>query len=532
MKKTALILACLFSCTLLLGGCRTNTAFDIAENDISESISDASETESAAAVSPSDGTNAPMTETTSTAAAAETEKPADLSPTEEAPQSIYTDENGFLNEKAVEQIDKILWENKGENEECFIGLYDLDFDGTPEVYLVRDDSGEGLLPADVYNMDGVYLGSFEGYCRYGVTRLSRCDNDVYVHNFYEKPTERLTRTDRLVLSEGSFSSELYFKAYSAADGNYPLLETADYFLENERDDLFYKEGKDHRFDYDSNRAYYRAENGVSVCARDFAEKASYEEMAERTAEVYDLYVKWRREAAEILKQEDIKYFFDDFDGDGAYEAFFCTEASSDMYFINGSGLEHIEPREGFYANDYFYRIGGLLITQPFSNGGSCRVFGVRNGTWYEPECSVAGMCLEPLLGPEAGTFLLYQSKYDAISLGGGHTWKPFMFYVSGEEIAGEPVEREELAAEKRGAELSAELERLESDGFKVCEIFCFADRYYAVNYIQEVFGENENGETINLVDHNYYNRYFAGDSLVMIEEQGLGRYTGGRIREK
>ncbi|MCM1055975.1 MAG: hypothetical protein NC394_10700 [Bacteroides sp.] len=43
MKKTALILACLFSCMLLLGGCKTNTAFDIVENDVSESGADASE---------------------------------------------------------------------------------------------------------------------------------------------------------------------------------------------------------------------------------------------------------------------------------------------------------------------------------------------------------------------------------------------------------------------------------------------------------------------------------------------------------
>lgn len=78
----------------------------------------------------------------------------------------------------------------------------------------------------------------------------------------------------------------------------------------------------------------------------------------------------------------------------------------------------------------------------------------------------------------------------------------------------------------------AEIERLESDDYTVCEIFCFLDRYYVVNYIIEMWGESENNELVHFTDLNYYNRYFAGDTFVVLEEQGQGRYVGGSIREK
>lgn len=210
-----------------------------------------------------------------------------------------------------------------------------------------------------------------------------------------------------------------------------------------------------------------------------------------------------------------------------------------MYFVNQSGVEKIEPPDNQNGNselqhEYscFYRAGNLLIAQPMGNGGSCRIFGVKEGKWCEPESSLWGMCLVPLLGPETGTFLLYQSKYDAISLGGGHTWKPFLFYNSGKEIVGELVPREELVDRKQGDKLLAEIEKLESGGFVVYEIFCFLDRYYVVNYVEEGWTENEEGESVHYIDWNYYNRYFAGDTFAVLEEKGDGRYVGGSIKER
>lgn len=531
MKKiTAIVLA-----ALMLSACSVKDEPPIQQNDTEVTTT----TTAAEEETERDSTAAEIAEAAAPVTLAEETSAAEL-----ISKAEYIDENGFLTEKAVEQIDKILCDNKTDTEQYYTGLYDFDLDGVPEVYLVRDNFGEGLMSVDVYNIEGKYLGGFEGYCRDGYTKLSTWYGSVYVHNFYERAADkRLNQVDEITLSEDKLNRSIYFKAYATAENNYPLLETAEYFLENEEKSYGYEEGRDHRFDYDHSYAYNCAENGVSICAYDFADSVSYEEMAEKTAEVYDLYIKWKREAAKMLESdgvpfeytdENIMYYFDDFDGNGDYEAFFCIRASRNMYFINGAGCEKIEPleNENVYDYHYFYRVGKLLIAQSCGNSLSCRIFGVRNGEWYEPESSCGGMCLDSLLGPEAGTFLLYQSKYDAVSAGGGHTWKPFMFYDSGEEIVGELVLRDELVNRNQGDKLLAEIERLESEEFIVCEIFCFLDRYYVVNYIIEIWGENENDEWVHYTDRNYYNRYFAGDSLALIEEKGQGRYVGGRIREK
>lgn len=457
-------------------------------------------------------------------------------------QRECTDENGFLTEKAVESIDEILVENKKSEGKTYTGLFDFDGDGVPEVYLVYDGSDQELMPVDVFGLNGEYLGNFEGYCRGGYTRLGKRSNGVYVHSFYEHSADcRLNKMDRLVFDGGRLKTEPYFKAYAEAGKNNPLLETVDYFSESEEQRADFEKKPDKTFVYDDGALFYReGENWVSICAFDFSFDVSYEEMARKTAEVYNLYIKMEREAEETLNREgetfenakeSTAYFFDDFDGNGEYEAFFCAVGSGNMYFINSSHCEKIEYFDMTQNYFYFYRIGQLFIAQSFGNSAKCRIFGVNGETWYEPESSYGGMLLDGVYGPEAGTFFLYQSRYDASSNGGGHTWKPYLFYESGEEIKGIPVEREELYSVRQGESLLAELERLEGEGFTVCEIFCFLDKYYVVNYIMPVWGENENGETIFYTNRNYYNRYFAWNTFAVMEEKGLGRYAGGSIFE-
>lgn len=518
MKKiTAIILA-----ALMLSACSVKDEQAIPQND-TEVTTAAAEEETER-----DSTADEVTEAADHVTSTEETPAADSIPKEE-----YIDENGFLTEKAVEQIDKILHDNKTDTEQYYTGLYDFDLDGVPEVYLVRHNSGQGLMPVDVYNIEGKYLGEFEGYCRDGYTKLSTYNGSVYVHNFYERAADRrLNQVDRITFSGDKLDRSLYFKAYATTENNYPLLETAEYFLENEDKSYGYEEGHDYRFDYD-NGDVYLTENAVSICAYDLADRVSYEEMAGKTAAVYNLYIKGKSEAQKLFQTDrdtnflgEAFFVFDDYDGNGDYEAFSYVKGGDYIYFWNGSDFEKIEA-----ALNWHYRVGNLFIAQGGGNGTPCSIFGVKNGEWFESEISKWGMCVEPLLGPETGTFLLHQSKYDAISLGGGHTWKPFMFYDSGEEIVGEPVQREELVNRKQGDKLSAEIEKLESSGFVVCEIFCFLDRYYVVNYVEEGWNENEEGEPVHYVDWNYYNRYFAGDSFAVLEEQGLGRYVGGSIRE-
>lgn len=77
-----------------------------------------------------------------------------------------------------------------------------------------------------------------------------------------------------------------------------------------------------------------------------------------------------------------------------------------------------------------------------------------------------------------------------------------------------------------------EIKKIENEGYIVGEIFCFLDRYYVVNYIKESWGENENGEWVHYTDRNYYNRYFAWNTFVVLEEEAPGRYIGGSIKER
>lgn len=526
MKKiTALIIA-----ALILSACSVQTEPPILPNNAAEETTAKTEETEAREETAQENFPAETAEAAAPVTWAEETPAAELIPKEE-----YTDENGLLTEKAVEQIDKILQTNKSNTGTTYTGLFDFDLDGVPEVYLVRHNSGQGLMPVDVYNMEGEYLGEFEGYCRDGYTRLSTYDGNVYVHNFYEHSShQRLNQIDRITLSEGKLDRSLYFKAYAVVKSNYPLLETVDYYLEGEEERYGYREGRDHRFDYD-NGDVYLTENGVSICAYDFSDRVSYEEMAGKTAEVYNLYIKGKSEAQKLFQADsdrDISgeafFVFDDFDGNGGYEAFSYVKGWNYIYFWNGSDFEKIEDA----VLNWHYRAGDLFIAQAGGNSSRCRIFGVKNGEWFEPEISTWGMCLDNLSGPETGTFVLYQSKYDGNSIGMGHTWKPFLFYNSGEEIVGELVEQKELAYREQGDKLLEEIEKIEGEGYIVCEIFCFLDRYYVVNYIQETWLENENGDLVHCTDWNYYNRYFAWNTFVVLEEGAQGRYVGGRIREK
>lgn len=456
-----------------------------------------------------------------------------------SPENSYIDENGLLTQEARERITALAEEQGNSSTANYVGLFDFDRDGVPEVYFVRHDGGQGLMPADVFSLDGAELGSFEGYCCDGFCRLSCGDDCVYVHNFYEHSMYiKHDSVYRLTIENGRINSEQYLLSSGAAGDNFPLLEF-DYKVNGEEADAEEYFTAYNRWLWDGADYMTREANEVSICAADSPSAPSdMSGMSKWAAELYNEYVSGKNTIREQLGESTegndhtftlpMAYAFDDYDCDGSYEAFVVKDITGETYFLKDGKLVEFDKYAIGGAIDCT-RYSGLFITQGLGNSQTCSIYGVSNGAPYEHETSYCGMLIhaDPVYR-ENGIFALYHSEYNGLNWGESnmapHTWTPYPFSPnetdnSWGELPSVPVTREYFADR---ADVQAAFDEIEAEGGEITTAFLRGNRYLNINFTT-VLSEYDSSEAPEFPRENHYKTFIIQNGVIQIDE-GLGIY--------
>lgn len=461
---------------------------------------------------------------------------------ESAPDGIpYVDENGLLTQEARERITAVAEEQGKGNTADYVGLFDFDRDGVPEVYFVRHNAGQGLMPVDVFSLDGAELGSFEGYCRDGFCRLSYEEDEdcVYVHNSYEHSMHiRHDSVYRLTIEDGKINSELYLLSSGAAGDNFPLLEF-NYTVNGE------EVGEEEYFNaynswlWEDEDYMAREANEVSICAADSRNAPSdMSGMSEWAAELYNEYISGKNTIRERLGETSegnnytfkvpMAYSFDDYDGDGSYEAFVVKDYTGETYFLKNGELSEFDKYVIGSARDCT-RYGGLFMMNGYGNSNPCAIYGVSEGAPYKHELCYCGMMIRtsPDLGfdpayHENGIFSLYHSEYNSVEgYWGGHTWTPYPFGFnetdnSWGELPSISVDRGYFADR---ADVQAAFDEIEAEGGEITTAFLRGDRYLNINYTIAV----QINDDPAYIHENHYKTFMIQNQVTQIDK-GRGVY--------
>ncbi len=466
--------------------------------------------------SASEAKNEPQQATSSPALGTETESQQAASSvfskekTEDEPE--YTDENGLLTKAAAVRFQAVYEQNFTDTKGMFTGFYDFDLDGVPELYIVFHSGGQGEMPVHIYQPDGTEMGVFYGYCRDGFCRLSQGEDCVYVHNRWEHSMHLSSENvSKITVRDGKYLCEEILSRDSAADDRFPLKETF-YHSDGSTTDAesYFSAYNDWLFE---ENAMTREANEVSLCSDET------DHNIQAAVDLYNQYVTGKNAAKKLFGKEPLIFAFDDYDGDGTYEAFTEADESSSIYFWNGTDFTEIE-NSHTGGNYVFTRLGGLFFAQPFGNGLPCKIYGVRDGEYYEHENSDCAMLVHTndtlsfSLDINAN-YILYQSDWDSVTIGGtysgGHTHKPYFFEYPCEEIIGVPVTKADLADR---ADILAALDELETE--QIMEMYLRGECYLNVNYTVPAEAEN--------VFYNRYKTYLIQNQVTLIDE-GEGHYS-------
>lgn len=504
---------------LLFSGCSGNIT------EIS-SVPATSEPQSSA-TTPNTTTAATTEAVTTTPEPAETSEPI----TEEVP-SPYVDDIGMLTEDGIARVSEVVQENLTADSNNYLGLFDFDRDAVPDVYLVRHTGNQGLMPVDVFDLNGDKMGSFEGYCRDGFCRLSYDNNGgVYVHNSYEHSGHQSFESlDRLVFAEdGTFTVENVVTeyGYNADPTKFPLLEYHYYSGETEitMEEYFstYNSSLWEAFPHpelDWNiELKNREANEISICSPDFGLYYIEDALAEIPL-IYNDYINGRNLAEQEIGSIPMVYSYDDFNGDGICEAFILSRPSGNWYFYSSDELVEAEITDTLGSED-FTRWGEYFIAQGFGNGTPCHIFGVKDGKPYTHELSGYGMMIRT--APDLGfyrmdyannIFILRKSLFDDYS----HTWKPYFFHITEngfEEIIGVPVTREDFSDRH---DVQAAFNEITNSGGTITGAY-ERGGYLNINYTIPIT------ETDSPFVHYRYNTYYVHFDSVTLLEEGRGTYS-------
>ena len=227
-----------------------------------------------------------------------------------------------------------------------------------------------------------------------------------------------------------------------------------------------------------------------------------------------------------VTQNILAFEYDDYDGDGVFEAFaFVGDEQEpdvdesyrgELWFVNAGGAKKLEAYEhGYWGLINVYAFGKnkfAVLNQYATTGGCVSVWGVHGGKPRRESISNIGGGFTQLDG---NNFTLYHSTYDFLESDGfstGHTWKDYWFGCDGErfwEHGGVPL------AEKELRKLGGAAEVLDGIDGIVGEIF-YRGTSGVVNVNYTVPGDGD--------VRNYYITLQIDDNRVTVLEEGEGKY--------
>jgi len=415
---------------------------------------------------------------------------------------LLMDEEGCLSEKFEEKINELLSENENNGFKPYIALQDFDGDNLPEIVLIKHNSGQGLMPCEIYRAGTLEcLGSFEGYCRDGFTRYGKNKDGVIIHNYYEHSAHlRYESFSSAELADGKISVTNVYENSGAF--NVTGAYNAGIKWEEDKDKLFPYLFREAEF-YD-----------ISDFWKENVDTADY------VVNLYNSYKKLENIYNSIEFNEEKEWAFfaaGDYDSDGKPEAFFQTPNDMKTYFMNNEGEISVvcENDNGCGAVYSSYKVWGSFIVFSYvGNHIPDMVFTVENG---EPKKLLDYGQSFYYSGLYNGMYSLTQSAYDAPS----HSWKPYpySFDENGElyELGAIEVDKDEFLS-YYGEDARAIFDEIAAiappvDGsakYEIRSIYYRGDMSYNINYGWDVI-----------------NRYITVKPTCYGEKAGLVEYSRG-----
>ena len=205
----------------------------------------------------------------------------------------------------------------------------------------------------------------------------------------------------------------------------------------------------------------------------------------------------RNVLAEYTQEPLLNFIYDDFDGNGSYEAIaFCgTQSDFDgsyagiFYLITEKGVQVIREYDGYWDAGKLYDFGTaklFAVTKYFTTGGITFYYQIEGDGIYEVEGSGIG---DGLYQDEQGRMCMTDSQYDASVDGTGHTWNVYYFYWDDglKEYGGTLITAEELLQYQGAEEI---LSQIAADGYEVTTIYQRKNGIININCCDGVSNKN------------------------------------------
>jgi len=226
----------------------------------------------------------------------------------------------------------------------------------------------------------------------------------------------------------------------------------------------------------------------------------------------------------------LDFWYDDYDGNGAFEAFaFVGEEQNpemdegyrgEIWFVNCDGAQQLEasPHGIYWGLIDTYRFDGrnfAAATTFAQTGGLVNIWGVYAGEPRHESISNIGGGLKQI---DDKNFTLWHSAYDFDVTDGvttGHTWKDYWFYWDGEafhEYGGAAVTEEQLRKCDGAAEI---LDAIIATGETIGDIFYRGNGIINVNHLRTYESGRSNYHTI---------LQLSGTEVTVVEVEGNGGF--------
>lgn len=505
MKK---ILAIIFSLAIL-SGCAAGTGTEVSETSVTSGTVTASESTVTTAETTTKITTATTTVSETTAVTEEKILTA---------AELGVNGDGSLSEVFTSRLaDFAAPYIESGGIRVYPALYDFDYDGVPEIILIHHNSGQGLMPCEVYSAyDFEKLGEFEGFCRDGFTRFSAGrKGGTIIHNYYEHSNwQRSENVLYASITDGKFTADPLYNRYGQTVGGqynavmsinevvdkktFGKLYSVD-FLDKPDTLMGYVEFSDKDIKPDIQSRF-----AEEYAAESYYADADYnsESLSAAVTESYNNYIRLKR----LSNYDDKDTYCLVPMGDKNQTAFFFDK--NGVFFIDETDkITQLSDLEYFYSVKKLW--DSLVVFQLFGNTSPCFVYSVSGG---EPRLIEEINGDAPTRGSGMyfdysslynGGFEMIHSVYDATSFG-AHTFKKYQFYFSADgirEYGSIVVPWEEFSsayestAKKYADELAAE-------GYEIYEVLYRGDYCFILNCRQQLYAEDP-PEPINGYNNMY-----------------------------
>ena len=512
MKKKLLV--SVICASALLAGCGNGDTEEISDTSAAEVTEDIEAEETTTTVYETEDTE------TETEASAETEENGEeLHPEIKVlgRDELGVNADGSLSEAFTRRIEELMTYNINYWGINYPSLYDFDYDGIPEIYILTHSGNQGYMSCEVYSAEDLsLLGEFEGFCRDGFTHFSPAKGGTMIHNYFEHSI--FSRNEQVLyatLEDGKFETTLLYDRI----GNRNDAEsygTMAFTLRDDEEAIKYVNslpGEYPNFWQDQTLVSYY--DGTAFTSYDT--DADYGEFAAAAVESYNNYIKYSQLAP---RNENDDYYNLVLVGDKNQMAFW--QAEDGLYFFGENGDKTLLSSARYYN---VYKLwDNIVVCQPFGNAACCDVYMVKDGKpELIKEISGVGMYFDysRLYNED---FEMVHSVYDGSTIG-YHTFKKYHFYFDDEgihEYGSIVVPKDEFYAEYGDAIADIEAE-ITGNGYEIYEIL-YRSNYCFILNCRNPMSPDEYEDTGDGKEYYYYQysviKPMTDRTFSVIEQEG------------